>query len=60
MINNIELFELSINNPEPYIDKYYVKNSRTIISDDKTKLNKLMLAREEILDNIAAYKIAVK
>ena len=42
MIDNIKLFEISINNKEPYIDKYYVKNNKLIITDDSKKINKLM------------------
>ena len=60
MIDNIKLFEISIRNKEPYIDKYYVKNGSPIITDDSKKLNKLMKANAEILDNISAYKIAVE
>lgn len=60
MIDNIKLFDISINNKEPYVDKYYVKNTKLIITDDNKKLNKLMKANSEILDNISAYKIAVE
>ncbi len=59
MINNIKLFEISIKNKEPYVDKYYVKSNKPIITDDSKKLNKLMKANADILDNISAYKIAV-
>ena len=60
MIDNIKLFELSIENKELYIDKYYVKDSKPIITEDLKKPNKLMSANFEILDNISAYKIAVE
>lgn len=59
MIDNIKLFEISIKNKEPYVDKYYVKSNKPIITDDSKKLNKLMKANADILDNISAYKIAV-
>jgi len=51
MINNIKLFEISIKNKEPYVDKYYVKSNKPIITDDSKKLNKLMKANADILDN---------
>lgn len=60
MIDNIKLFKLSIKNKEPYVDKYYVKNGSPIITDNSKKLNKLMKANAEILDNISAYKIAAE
>lgn len=60
MIDNIKLFELSLKNKEPYVDEYYVKNNKLIITADSKKLNKLMKANAEILDNISAYKIAVE
>jgi hypothetical protein len=34
MLNNIKLFELSLENKEPYVDKWYVKNNKPIIMDD--------------------------
>jgi hypothetical protein len=58
MIDNLKLFELSINNKEPYIDKYYAKNNTPIITADSKKFNDLMRANIEILENISAYKIA--
>jgi len=60
MIDNIEIFEFSIENKEPYIDKYYVKNNKPIITDKGNKLNKLMEANTKISDNISAYEIAIK
>lgn len=60
MINNIKLFETCIKNKEPYVDKYYVKDNKPVITDDNKKINKLMKANTEILDNISAYKIANK
>lgn len=59
MIDNKKLFELSLKSKEPYIDKYYVKSDKPIISDDSKKVNKLMRANADILENISAYKIAV-
>lgn len=60
MANNINLFEISIKNKEPYIDKYYIKNNKPIITNSNRKTNKLMRANAEILDNISAYKLALK
>ena len=60
MLNNIKLFETCLKNKESYVDKYYVKNSKPTITNDTKKLNKLMKANTEILDNISAYKIATK
>ncbi len=60
MISNIQIFSLSIKNKESYIDEYYVKDSKPIITDNPKKLNNLMKSNVEICDNIAAYKIAIK
>lgn len=60
MIDNIKVFELSLENKEPYIDKYYIKNNKPIITYDSQKLNTLMRADSIICDNISAYKIAVE
>ena len=51
MIDNIKLFEISIKNKEPYVDKHYVKNNKLIITDDSKKLNKLMKANANVLPN---------
>jgi len=58
MFTNIELFNDSLKNKEDYIDKHYIKHSKMIITEDSHKINDLMLANSEILDNITAYKIA--
>ncbi|MDD4358885.1 MAG: hypothetical protein PHY30_03675 [Candidatus Pacebacteria bacterium] len=60
MIDNIELLEFCFENKEPYIDKYYVKNNKKIITDSIQKKNALMLANIKILDNISTYKIAME
>ncbi len=60
MIDNIKLFEISIKNKEPYVDQYFVKSNKPIITDDSKKLNKLMKANADIIENISAYKIAVE
>lgn len=60
MKDNIQLFEISLNNKEPYLDKYYVKNNKPIITDNSTTLNSLMRANANIIENISAYKIALE
>jgi len=60
MIDNIKLFEISIENEENYVDKYYAKNNKPIITDNSKKINNLMKANIDILDNISAYKIAIE
>lgn len=59
MINNVELFDLSIKEGEPYIDKYYEKKNNVIISDNPQKINKLMEANYKLTENISAYNIAI-
>ncbi len=59
-MDNIKLLEFCFKNKENYIDKYYVKDSNPIITDNPKKINKLMKANCDILDNISAYKIAIK
>jgi hypothetical protein len=60
MLNNIKLLEFCFKNKESYIDEYYVKSSEPIISNSIKKMNALMRANTNILDNISAYKIAAE
>lgn len=60
MIDNIKVFEISIEKREPYIDRNYVKKSEAIITNDRRKLNQLMEANIEIIESISAYKIALE
>ncbi len=60
MINNLEIFEESLQSSESYIDKYYQKKEKLIISKDKSNLNDLMKANNTLLENISAYKIALQ
>lgn len=60
MIDNIKLFEISIKNKEPYVDQYFLKSNKPIITDDCKETNKLMKANADIIENISAYKIAVE
>jgi len=59
MIKNIDLFNLCIENKEPYLDKYYSKKATPIITEDLLSQNDLMNASLSILENISAYKIAI-
>lgn len=58
MQNNLELFELSLKNPEPMIDDFYIKSNGLIISNSPQKPNKLMKVNRELLENITAFKVA--
>ena len=60
MIDNIEIFKISMKNKEPYLDEYYIKKNELIITDNNKKQNNLMKANLKILDNITAYEIAVE
>jgi len=59
MINNIELFEKCIENKESYIDPYYNKLDNKLITDNPSKINKIMISNKSLLENITAYKIAM-
>lgn len=58
MIENIELFKISSNAKEPYVDDYYIKKNKAIITYDNEKINEIMKANLDLLDNISAYKVA--
>ena len=60
MKTNIDLFEYSLQNPEPLIDEAYIKSEDIIIVANNDKPNKLMINNIELLENISAYKIAQK
>jgi hypothetical protein len=59
MKNNTELFDYSLQNPEPLVDDYYVKGNDLIISSSPDKPNELMKINRELLDNITAFRIAI-
>lgn len=59
-INNIKLFEFSLNNPEPIIDEFYVKAGSLIISADTKKPTDLMRQNFDLLESISAYNFAKK
>lgn len=58
MIDNVKIFDLSIKNKEPIIDKFYVKNSDLLISDNPKKPSELSLKNNELIESISAYSFA--
>lgn len=60
VVDNIKLFEFSLNNPEPIIDEFYLKNGNLIISDDPKKSTDLMRKNLDLLESISAYNFAKK
>lgn len=60
MIDNKDLFNACCKNQESYLDPYYTKDTKAIISESRTQPNPLMNANSEILENISAYKIALQ
>lgn len=60
MIDNIALFNLSLNNPEPIIDKFYLKNEDLLISKDPQAPTSLMKNNFDLLESISAYNFAKK
>jgi len=59
-INNLKLFEFSLNNPEPIIDEFYLKNGNLIISKDAKNPTDLMKRNFDLLESISAYNFAKK
>src|SRR3990167_1876082 len=59
-IDNIKLFKFSLNNPEPIIDKFYLKNGNLIISEDSKNPTDLMRKNFDLLESISAYNFAKK
>lgn len=60
MINNIKLFEFSLNNPEQIIDEFYLKSGNLIISKDPKNPTELMKKNLDLLESITAYNFAKK
>jgi len=60
MIDNLVLFNDSLNNPEPLVDDFYVKKGELIISKDYKKANKLMEVNRDLINNITAFEVAQK
>ncbi|PIR12816.1 hypothetical protein COV49_04230 [Candidatus Falkowbacteria bacterium CG11_big_fil_rev_8_21_14_0_20_39_10] len=59
-IDNLKLFEYSLNNPEPIIDEFYLKSGDLIISKNPQKPTNLMLQNVDLLESISAYSFARK
>ncbi|MBU1037050.1 hypothetical protein KKF32_03360 [Patescibacteria group bacterium] len=59
-IDNIKLFEFSLNNPEPIIDEFYLKNGNLIISNNLKIQTDLMKKNFDLLESISAYNFAKK
>jgi hypothetical protein len=60
MINNIKLFEFSLQNPEPTMDESYFKHSDLIISHKESQPTQLMKNNFELLEAISAFSFARK
>jgi len=59
-INNLKLFEFSLNNSEPIIDEFYLKNGDLIISKNPKEPTGLMNQNINLLESISAYSFAKK
>jgi len=59
-MDNIKLFEFSLNNPEPIIDEFYLKAGNLIISKDSKNPTDLMRKNLDLLESISAYNFAKK
>lgn len=59
-IDNIRLFKFSLDNPEPIIDEFYLKNGNLIISSDPKNPSDLMKKNFDLLESISAYNFAKK
>ncbi|MDO8451307.1 MAG: hypothetical protein Q7S76_00375 [bacterium] len=57
-MNNTELFDYSLQNPESLVDDFYIKGRDLIISNSPDEPNQLMRINRELLDNITAYRVA--
>ena len=60
IIDNIKLFEFSLNNPEPIIDEFYLKKGNLIISKDLKNPSDLMRKNFDLLESISVYNFAKK
>jgi len=59
-INNVKLFELSLKNPEPIIDEFYLKTGNLIIAKNPKDPSNLMRQNADLLESISAYSFAKK
>lgn len=60
IIDNIRLFEFSLDNPEPIIDEFYLKKGNLIISKKTENPTALMQKNLDLLESISAYSFAKK
>ena len=60
LTDNIKLFEFSLDNPEPIIDEFYLKNGNLLISSDSRNPTDLMKKNLDLLESISAYNFAKK
>ncbi|MBU1132213.1 hypothetical protein KKC32_03130 [Patescibacteria group bacterium] len=59
-VNNLDLFGFSLDNPEPIIDEFYIKNGDLIISDNPKIPTDLMRQNIDLIESISAYNFAKK
>ena len=59
-MNNTQLFKISLENPEPLIDDFYIKNNDLLIAKDPSNPTALMQKNLELLESISAYSFAIK
>jgi hypothetical protein len=59
-MNNIKLLEYSLKNPEPILDKFYLKTGNLIISKNPKEPTALMRQNADLLESISAYNFAKK
>lgn len=59
-IDNVKLFEFSLNNLEPIIDGFYLKDHGLIISENLNVSTKLMEQNSELIESISAYSFGKK
>lgn len=59
-MNNLKLLEYSLKNPEPIIDKFYLKTGNLIISKNPKEPTTLMKQNADLLESISAYNFARK
>lgn len=60
MINNLELFKFSLQNPEPIMDEEYVKKGSLIISAKAESPTTLMMKNAALIEGITGYAFAKK
>ena len=59
-INNVKLFELSLSNPEPIIDEFYLQDTTLLISENPNVPTALMQQNLDLVESLSAYSFALK